>query len=172
MHDIEACCRVSSDSDSSISIQLPSKDDQGLFVKQLQSCLQRMSSDLKTALCSYDRQNGCVVDINTFVYEGEEKCLEASKLIVLNMLKQQTPSDKEASSVPAFAPKSFSFPRSKALPKPKPKTKWEKFAEKKGIVKHKKSHLVYSEGHKEWVPRFGGRSAERREQEDWCVELN
>ena len=128
-----------------------------------------MSFDLRTTLCSYDSQNGCIVDINNFVYEGEEQCLEASKLILSNLFKQE---GSLASSTPVYAPRSFSFPRSKALPKPKPKTKWERFAEKKGIVKHKKSHLVYSEVRKEWVPRFGGRSAERKEEEDWCVELD
>jgi hypothetical protein len=132
-----------------------------------------MSLDLKTTMCSYDRQNRCVVDINTFSYEGEKMCLESGKLSILGMLKHHTASSADGTpSGSTYTPKTFCFPRSKAIPKAKPKTRWEKFAAKKGIVKGKKSHLVYSEAHKEWVPRFGGKSAERKQQEDWCVELN
>lgn len=132
-----------------------------------------MSLDPKTTMCSYDRQNRCVVDINTFSYEGEGKCVESGKLSVLGMLKHYSGSNTDTSPVSIiYTPKTFCFPRSKAIPKAKPKTRWERFATKKGIVKGKKSHLVYNEAHKEWVPRFGGRSSERKQEEDWCVELN
>lgn len=45
------------------------------------------------------------------------------------------------------------LPREKPLPKPKPPTKWEKFAKEKGIVsKNHKDRLVFDE-----------------EKQDWCV---
>ena len=117
-----------------------------------------MSLDLKTTLCSYDSQNRCLVDINTFLYEGEERCAEISRDSLLGMFNQHAHLlTKETSSVPVYTAKTLCFPRSKAIPKAKPKTRWEKFATKKGIVKKKKSHLVYNERRKEWVPRFGGR---------------
>ena len=48
------------------------------------------------------------------------------------------------------------LPRQKPLPKPKPETRWEKFAREKGIVKSKKrSRLVLDEETKEYKPRFG-----------------
>lgn len=37
------------------------------------------------------------------------------------------------------------LPREKPLPKPRELTKWEKFAQKKGIVKKKRSKLQYDE---------------------------
>ena len=43
----------------------------------------------------------------------------------------------------------------------KPKTKWELFAEKKGIKRKKRSRLVYSEELKDWVPRWGKGSAKK-----------
>jgi regulator of ribosome biosynthesis len=131
-----------------------------------------MSLDLGNTLCSYDRQNRCVVDINTFLYEGEKECVESIKLSVLDMFRHHAASSTEAPSTSTYTPKTLCFPRSKAIPKEKQKTRWEKFAAKKGIVKSKKSHHTYNEARKEWVPRFGGRSSEIKKEEDWCVELN
>ena len=47
------------------------------------------------------------------------------------------------------------LPREKPIPKPKPLTRWEKFAKEKGIAKKKKDLMVYDEQSKEWKPRFG-----------------
>ena len=61
------------------------------------------------------------------------------------------------------------LPRFKAIPTPKPPTKWETFAAKKGIQKKKKEKLVFDEESGEWRPRFGFRSKDNQMQ-DWCVE--
>ncbi|KAJ1422672.1 Ribosomal biogenesis regulatory protein [Sesbania bispinosa] len=47
------------------------------------------------------------------------------------------------------------LPREKHLPKPKPPTKWELFAKKKGIQKRKKDKIVYDEQSGTWKRRFG-----------------
>jgi hypothetical protein len=47
------------------------------------------------------------------------------------------------------------LPREKPLPKPKPQTRWEKFAAEKGIVKKKRSKMVWDETAQRWAPRFG-----------------
>jgi Ribosome biogenesis regulatory protein (RRS1) len=47
------------------------------------------------------------------------------------------------------------LPRAKPLPKPKPLTKWEKFAKEKGIVKKKRSKLVFDEATQDWKRRHG-----------------
>lgn len=39
----------------------------------------------------------------------------------------------------------FVLPREKPLPKPKPLTKWQKYAQEKGITKTKKSKLAWDE---------------------------
>ena len=44
--------------------------------------------------------------------------------------------------------------REKPIPE-KVEAKWEKFARKKGIKKHKKERMVYDKNAKEWTPRWG-----------------
>ncbi|WFD29300.1 Rhodanese- sulfurtransferase [Malassezia sp. CBS 17886] len=63
------------------------------------------------------------------------------------------------------------LPREKALPKPKPLTKWEKFAKKKGISKKKKDKLIYDEARQEWVPRWGHEGANKDLEKQWLVEV-
>ncbi|PIN24339.1 Regulator of ribosome synthesis [Handroanthus impetiginosus] len=47
------------------------------------------------------------------------------------------------------------LPREKPLPKPRPPTKWELFAKKKGIKKRKKEKLVFDEQTGTWKRRHG-----------------
>ena len=47
------------------------------------------------------------------------------------------------------------LPREKPVPKPRPPTKWEVFAQRKGIVKRKKSNLEWDEPNQEWRRRHG-----------------
>lgn len=47
------------------------------------------------------------------------------------------------------------LPRAKPLPKPRDPTKWEAFAQRKGIVKHKRSKEVWDEEAGEYKRRFG-----------------
>lgn len=47
------------------------------------------------------------------------------------------------------------LPREKPLPKPKPPTKWEVFAKKKGIQKRKKEKIVFDEQTGTWKRRHG-----------------
>ncbi|XP_010250068.1 PREDICTED: ribosome biogenesis regulatory protein homolog [Nelumbo nucifera] len=52
-------------------------------------------------------------------------------------------------------PPTTRLPREKHLPKPKPPTKWELFAQKKGIKKRKKDKIVYDEQTGTWKRRYG-----------------
>lgn len=72
------------------------------------------------------------------------------------------------------------LPRAKPVPKPKPLTRWEKFAKSKGITKKKKDRLVYDEATDAWVPKHGygrigttSREAKRegKVETDWAYEL-
>jgi regulator of ribosome biosynthesis len=56
------------------------------------------------------------------------------------------------------APKT-ALPRALPVPKPKPLTKWQQFAAKKGIVKRKRSKLVYDDAAGEWRRRHGYKKA-------------
>lgn len=63
------------------------------------------------------------------------------------------------------------LPRAKPLPKPKPPTKWERFAAAKGIQKKRKDKKVWDEEKQEWVNNWG-RGGKRRVTEDqWIHEV-
>nr|BAN64833.1 regulator of ribosome biosynthesis, putative [Babesia bovis] len=53
------------------------------------------------------------------------------------------------------------MPRMYPLPKPKPKTRWQIFAEARGIKKHKRSRLVFDKSVNDWVPRWGYKSIKK-----------
>ena len=64
------------------------------------------------------------------------------------------------------------MPRKMPLPKPKVKSRWDKFAEERGISKKKRSRLIWDEASKDWVPRWGANSAKHKaEKHNWLVEV-
>jgi len=81
---------------------------------------------------------------------------------------ERHPSYGPLASLPRF---SSLLPREKPLPKPKPLTKWEKFARAKGINKKKKDRLVFDEERQEWVPRWGFKGANKDIEDQWLVEV-
>ncbi|KAF4664556.1 Rhodanese- sulfurtransferase [Perkinsus olseni] len=66
------------------------------------------------------------------------------------------------------------LPREKPLPKPKPMTRWEKFAKEKGLdAKKKRSRMVWDETSKDWVPRWGPNSIKHNQEKmNWLVEVD
>jgi len=63
------------------------------------------------------------------------------------------------------------LPRSLAIPKPKPLTKWEKFKMEKNITQRKRSRMVFSEIANDWVPRWGKNSIKKIENDtNWALE--
>jgi len=74
-------------------------------------------------------------------------------------------------SIPLPQP-SIQLPREKPLPVDKPLTRWEKFAKSKGIVKKKRSKMVWDEATQQWAPRFGyGRANNPKDDiTNWVVE--
>lgn len=63
-------------------------------------------------------------------------------------------------------------PRAKPVPKEKPKTKWEKFREEKGLpARKKRSRVIFDPITKDWVPRWGPNSAKKIEaKHEWLLE--
>lgn len=49
----------------------------------------------------------------------------------------------------------FVLPRAQPAPKPKPLTKWQEFAQQKGIQKKKKAKATWDDELKKWVPLYG-----------------
>ncbi|KAI4289685.1 MAG: hypothetical protein L6R35_001053, partial [Caloplaca aegaea] len=70
-------------------------------------------------------------------------------------------------------PPTTPLPREKPLPAVKEKTKWEKFAEKKGIKdKKKEGKMVFDEETQEWVPKWGYKGRNKDGEQDWIVEVD
>lgn len=65
------------------------------------------------------------------------------------------------------------LPREKPLPKPKPLTKWQKFAIKKGIKsKERSGKMVYDEDAGKWVPKWGFNGMNKKLDDQWLVEVD
>lgn len=70
-------------------------------------------------------------------------------------------------------PPTTPLPREKPVPAEKEKTKWEKFAAKKGIKdKKKEGKLVFDEETQEWVPKWGYKGRNKEGEQDWIVEVD
>lgn len=71
------------------------------------------------------------------------------------------------------------LPREKPLPAPKPPTKWEQFAARKGIkpkTKAQRQNLKYNEDKGEWEKKWGWKGPQDRSDgkvpDDWIVEVD
>jgi regulator of ribosome biosynthesis len=68
-------------------------------------------------------------------------------------------------------PPVYQLPRAKPLPKPKPPTKWEKFAAAKGISHKTKEKKVWDEEKQDWVDRWGRHGKNKEVQDQWIHEV-
>ena len=67
------------------------------------------------------------------------------------------------------------LPREKPVPQPKPPTKWERFAEKKGIkakTREQRRNLAYDEESGEWKPKWGYKGLNKKGEDTWLVEVD
>jgi len=87
---------------------------------------------------------------------------------LINEIKKNKSTRKNSDMVHEIIPTEFKFPLSFNLRKTK--TRWEKFAEEKGIQKRKKSSMVYSEEYKKWLPVWGSASKKNLEMREGIVE--
>ncbi|EOD32863.1 hypothetical protein EMIHUDRAFT_364204 [Emiliania huxleyi CCMP1516] len=78
---------------------------------------------------------------------------------------------QESKAVIRLPPPTTQLPREKPLPKPRPQTRWEKFAAEKGIVKKKRSKMVWDEAAGQWAPRYGFGRANKQDDplKTWLV---
>ena len=122
---------------------------------------------------SYDRQldfdlgnlaacDPSPIDLLTFRADTEAACLDIAtrmtQSLVGHLFSLPTTSANIGRLVELPNP-TTSLPRSKPCPKPKPPTKWEKFAKDKGIQKRKRSALLFDENSQEWKRRYGYKRA-------------
>ncbi|KAG8740280.1 Rhodanese- sulfurtransferase [Ceratobasidium sp. 414] len=83
-------------------------------------------------------------------------------------LPTQSSDDGPIATLP---PPKTALPRAKPLPKPKPPTKWERFAAAKGIQKTKRDRREWDEERQEWVNRWGWNGKNKDKEDQWIHEV-
>lgn len=84
----------------------------------------------------------------------------------------QSTSDGVLLTLPAPATR---LPREKPVPQPKPPTKWERFAAKKGIkakTREQRQNLAYDEESGEWKRKWGYKGLNKKGEDSWLVEVD
>lgn len=98
------------------------------------------------------------VDAEQFAANPDAACLTVATKITQSLVAKLFALPSEAADVGRVAqlpPPTTALPRAKPVPKPREPTKWEKFAQQKGITKHKRSREVWDEGTQDFKRRFG-----------------
>ncbi|GMH44047.1 hypothetical protein BSKO_11981 [Bryopsis sp. KO-2023] len=98
------------------------------------------------------------VDPEPFETDMEAVCAqvasEITESLVAKLCSLSSHPDKEGRVLELPEP-THPAPRHKPMPKPKEMTRWESFAQRKGIQKRKKEKMVWDESVGEWRRRFG-----------------
>lgn len=106
-------------------------------------------------------------DLENYILEGTRDGVQAL-LTSLFQLPSQASSDGPLALLP---PPITQLPRSKPLPKPKPLTKWEKFAAAKGIQKRRKDKKIWDDDKQDWVNRWGRDGKNKVLEDQWLTEV-
>lgn len=88
---------------------------------------------------------------------------------IIKEIKLNKSTRKDGTLLYEILPTEYVLPKS--YNEEKEKTKWEKFAEEKGIKKKKKSRMVFSEKLNKWLPRYGSRSEQNQILQGGVVEV-
>merc|ERR1712055_522025 len=92
--------------------------------------------------------------------------------LLINSIWQLETERVEDAVIAKFPPPTHKLPREKPAPKPKPMTKWEKYAKDKGIdKKKKKDRLVWDDVVSKWVPQFGYKMVVAEQQKNWMMPM-
>eukprot|EP00452_MALV-II_sp_L67-6_P000166 gene166-39_t len=119
----------------------------------------------------YDLPDLACFDITSFPKGADLAAVSRDNTqLLVNKLFTALPQEKTDTGIVGIlrnhleAPKStFRVPREKPVPTEKAMTRWERFAQEKGIKKKKRSRLVWDEITKDWVPRWGYKSIKQIE---------
>jgi len=122
-------------------------------------------------LCAFDPTP---VDAEALREDGEGHLLRTARdnmQLLTNKLYGLLANAQEKSVI-RLPPPVTQLPREKPLPEARQLTRWEKFAKEKGIVKHKRSKMVWDEDKQVWAPRYGfGRANDPKDKmQDWVIE--
>ncbi|KAI1715358.1 ribosome biogenesis regulatory protein (RRS1) domain-containing protein [Ditylenchus destructor] len=130
-----------------------------------------------------DLGNLLIIDKDPVNGQNEEKSGVPSSEQLLNMARDNTqylfnkvwelPRKHVDAAICAQLPEcTYRLPREKPIPRPREPTKWERFAQSKGIASKKKhgDRKVYEEATGEWKPRYGYRRG-NDDTKDWLIEI-
>jgi len=91
-------------------------------------------------------------------FGGTNSCPQATEKLIGALWK--LPVERTAQGPVALLPlRGLTLPREKPLPEAKKQTRWEKFAEEKGIEKKKRGRMVWDDMEQKWAPRTGYKRA-------------
>lgn len=91
--------------------------------------------------------------------------------LLFNQLWELPTERVEEAVMVKLPPPKHILPRMKPVPKPKPLTKWQKFAKEKGIQKKKKPKLSWDDQLQKWIPLFGFKRAKAENDKNWLIEV-
>lgn len=114
----------------------------------------RLEFDLGN-LCAYDPSP---VDAEAYARDASGACASTASRIMQALVGRLFALPSEPADVGRIAElpaPTTALPREKPIPRPRPPTKWELFAKKKGITKHKRSKLVLDETSDTFKRRHG-----------------
>lgn len=123
-----------------------------------------------------DLGNLLVEDVNSIdnngYHQSRERCLiemarDGAQLLFNKIWELPTERKEDAVLAKLPAPTTI-LPREKPVPKPRPETRFEKFAKMKGMTKRKKDKLVYDDRTGKWKRRHGYDKANEKGK-DWLV---
>ena len=121
-------------------------------------CSDAFEGELKFDLGNLTAFDPSPVNAEQFAADPDAACLSVASKITQALVAQLFALPSEAADVGRVAqlpPPRTALPRAKPVPKPREPTKWEKFAQQKGITKHKRSREVWDEDTKEFKRRHG-----------------
>ncbi|GAA6062113.1 hypothetical protein JCM10212_000867 [Sporobolomyces blumeae] len=115
------------------------------------------------------------IDLETYQENKEQALISHARdgiQLLVNEIWNQPTRIVDEGVIADLPPISTALPREKPLPKPAPMTKWQAFAQAKGIApKEKKDRMVYDEDKQEWVPRWGYKGKNKDKEEQWIHEV-
>ncbi|KAF2239305.1 RRS1-domain-containing protein [Viridothelium virens] len=160
---------------------LPQLDPEAIWIPPVNSSIaQHELYTTKPTPYTYDLGNLTVYDPNPLPpfptnADLDSTARAAAQSLIAELLTTR-PIRRSADSVLINLPAPTTpLPREKSLPSAKPKTKWQEFAEKKGIAPKRKSeraNLVFDEERKEWVPKWGYKGKNKEAEGEWLVEVD
>ncbi|XP_063241991.1 ribosome biogenesis regulatory protein homolog [Bacillus rossius redtenbacheri] len=91
--------------------------------------------------------------------------------LLLNQIWELPSERVDEAIVVRLPPPTTVLPRENPVPKPRPPTKWQRFAREKGIQKKKRANLTWDDALKKWVPNHGYQRALADKQKNWVMEV-